>query len=202
MQHLLIVSHPQRRSFTQSVAQTYRGALEALGHETVVRDLYRLGFDPVLGEGELPGAKKPVLPAAVRREQRHLAAAGALALFFPLWWAFMPAMTKGYIDRVLSLGFAYGFDGDDLIPLLTGKKALVFTSSAADMAYLRRSKQWQAMRVLERDHILALCGIELLEHVHFPSITPDLSRRSVDRHLERVRRAVEDHWGTAPAPRG
>jgi NAD(P)H dehydrogenase (quinone) len=202
MQHLLIVCHPKRQSFTQTIARTYANALDALGHEVVVRDLYRAHFDPLLGEGELIGAAKPVIPSAVRREQRRLLAAGAIAFFYPLWWAYMPAMIKGYIDRVLSVGVAYDLQDAEMVPRLSGKKALIFTSSGADMAYLRRSKQWRAMRTLEEDHILSLCGITLLDHVHFASIAPDLPKPSLEKHLAVVRDTVQTHWGNVPAARG
>ena len=202
MRHVLIVCHPRRKSFTQTVARRYAQAVEGLGNDVIVRDLYRLSFDPVLGEGELLDAERRVIPSAIRREQRHLVDAGAIALFYPLWWAFMPAMLKGYIDRVLSSGFAYDIENDEMIPRLTGKKALIFTSSGADMAYLRRSKQWQSMRRLEEDNLLSLCGIELLEHVHFASVVPDLPKRSIEKHLALAADAAQRHWGEAPAARG
>jgi NAD(P)H dehydrogenase (quinone) len=199
MQHLLIVCHPKRQSFTQTIARAYAKELDSLGQEVALRDLYRTRFDPLLGEGELMGAEKHIVPSAVRREQRRLLTAGAIAFFYPLWWAYMPAMIKGYIDRVLSAGVAYDLRAEKMIPRLTGKKALIFTSSGADMAYLRRSKQWRAMRTLEEDHILSLCGIELLDHVHFPSITPDLPKRSIEKHLATVRETAQRHWGSTPA---
>ncbi|HUZ75143.1 MAG TPA: NAD(P)H-dependent oxidoreductase [Stellaceae bacterium] len=202
MRHLLIVCHPKRRSFTQTIARTYAKALEALGQEVVVRDLYRAGFDPLLGEGELIGAERRFVPAAVRREQRRLLDAAAVAFFYPLWWAYMPAMVKGYIDRVMAAGVAYDLRAEEMVPRLTGKKALIFTSSGADMGYLRRSKQWNAMRTLEKDHILSLCGIALLDHIHFASITPDLPARSMEKHLATVRAAVQKHWGGMPAAQG
>lgn len=202
MQHLLIVCHPKRQSFTQTIARAYAKELEALGQEAVIRDLYRTGFDPLLGEGELMGAAKPFVPAAVRREQRRLLDAGAIAFFYPLWWAYMPAMLKGYIDRVLATGVAYDIRAEEMIPRLTGKKALIFTSSAADMAFLRRSKQWSAMRTLEKEHVFFPCGIELLDHIHFPSVTPDLAKRSMEKHLSAVRACVEKHWGSTPAVQG
>ena len=202
MQHLLIVCHPKRQTFTQTIARAYAKELELLGQDLVIRDLYRSHFDPALGEGELIGAEKPSVPAAVRREQRPLLDAGAIAFFYPLWWAYMPAMVKGYIDRVFSAGVAYDVREEEMVPRLSGKKALIFTSSGADMAYLRRSKQWRAMRTLEEDHILSLCGIELLEHVHFASITPGLPKQSVEKHLAAVRDAAQRHWGNAPAPQG
>lgn len=202
MQHLVIFCHPARQSFTQTVARVYAKELDALGQEVVVRDLYRAKFDPLLGESELIGAAKPFIPAAVRREQRRLVDAGAIAFFYPLWWAYMPAILKGYIDRVFSAGVAYDLRTDEMVPRLSGKKALIFTSSGADMAYLRRSKQWGAMRTLEKDHILSLCGIELLDHIHFPSVTPELTKRSLEKHLSTVRATVQKYWGSAPAAQG
>jgi len=196
MHHLLIVCHPKRQSFTQSVARAYAEAAKALGHDATIRDLYRLGFDPVLGTRELLDAKNPIVPAVVRREQRCLSEAEAIAFFYPLWWAFMPAMMKGYFDRVLSSGFAYDFKGEDMIPRLAGKKAMIFTSSGADMAYLRHSKQWDAMRILEEDHILSLCGIELIEHMHFPSVMPGLPKRTTEKHLAKVTKTVQKCFGT------
>lgn len=63
---------------------------------------------------------------------------------------------------------------------------MVFSSSGADMTYLRHRKQWQAMQLLLDDHFLSLCGIEMLEHVHFAAITPDIAKNTVAKHLARV----------------
>ena len=81
MKHLLVICHPKKQSFTQAAARSYATAVKSLGHDVAVRDLYRLPFDPVLGEEELPDAAKPVIPGAVRREQRHVAQAGVMAFF-------------------------------------------------------------------------------------------------------------------------
>lgn len=198
MQHLVVVCHPKRQSFIQLIAKTYADELQSAGHDVVVRDLYRGHFDPTLGEAELDGRA----PARIRKEQRHIAEAGAIAFFFPIWWSYMPAMMKGYMDRVFSRGFAYDIDADNMAPLLSGKKAMVFSTSGADMTYLRRSKQWQAMRLLLDDHFLSLCGMEMLEHVHFASITPDISEKTVAKHLARVRGAVAQHWARTAVPAG
>ncbi len=198
MQHLVIICHPKRQSFIQSIARAYVDSLKSQGHSVVVRDLYRARFDPALSEAELGGRTT----APIRRQQRDIAEAGALALFFPLWWGYMPAMLKGYIDRVFSRGFAYDVDVDNMVPLLSGKKARVFTSSGADMAYLRRCKQWQAMRLLLDDHFLSLCGIELLEHVHFAAITPGISEKTFAKHLARVHETVGQHWAATAVPAG
>ncbi len=72
MRHLLIVAHPPQQSFTKAVAQAYANALEARGHDIVVRDLYRLRFNPVLSAEELLGPEPPKIPKAVQREQEHI----------------------------------------------------------------------------------------------------------------------------------
>jgi NAD(P)H dehydrogenase (quinone) len=192
MKHLLIVCHPSRQSFTQTMARAYAKSIEALGHTTAVRDLYRAGFDPVLTEAELIGASKTVVPAPIRAEQRRIAEADVIALFYPLWWAFMPAMLKGYLDRVLTAGFAYDLATES--PLLTGKQAVVFTSSAGDMAYLRTTGVWRALRAIERDEML-FCGIDLIEHVHFPAITPERPLQTVAKAVRRVEATVQRLWG-------
>jgi len=203
MDHLLVVAHPRTVSFTQSMADAYAKELRSLGHSVVVRDLYKEGFNPLLSSEELLGPETPKVPLAVRREQDYAADAAAIALFFPIWWAYMPAIVKGYFDRVLSPSFAYelvgyGLKGYDLLPRLSGKKALIFTSSGADMGYLEGSGQWNAMRVLVKNHILALCGIELLEHIHFPSITTDLPEQTVSEHIALVRATARRLWGVEP----
>ena len=114
----------------------------------------------------------------------------------------MPAMMKGYFDRVFSRGFAYDFQGDDITPLLPDKTALIFTTSGASMADLRRSKQWHAVRALEEDNILSPCGIKLLDHVHLPSIRPGLTIQTAEKHFTAIRPAVEKNWGAQPAPAG
>ena len=202
MQHLIVVCHPKRESFVQSIAKAYADALRMQGHTVVVRDLYRARFDPALNEADLAGADKGRVATPVRREQRYISEAGAIAFFFPLWWGYMPAMMKGYVDRVFSRGFAYDVGVDEMAPLLAGKKALVFTSSGAPMAELRRSKQWQAMGIMLKNHFLALCGIELLEHVHFASIAPGISEQTFGKHLSQVRDAADRYWGAYAVPAG
>ena len=58
LKHAIIACHPDEASFTLALAQRYAEAVRAHGHETVVRDLYRLGFDPVLKNDERQGTPR------------------------------------------------------------------------------------------------------------------------------------------------
>ncbi|MGF7029931.1 putative NADPH-quinone reductase [Paenibacillus mucilaginosus] len=110
MKVLTVVSHPRLNSLTFAAADRFVQGLTDAGHETEVLDLHRSGFDPVLWEADEPDwsgtAKRysPEVEAEIERMKQH----DALAYIFPLWWYSMPAMLKGYIDRVWNNGFAYG----------------------------------------------------------------------------------------------
>ncbi|MDQ0061387.1 NAD(P)H oxidoreductase [Paenibacillus harenae] len=110
MKVLTVVAHPRINSLTFAAADRFAQGLKEAGHETEVLDLHRSGFDPVLWEADEPdwtGNHKrysPEVETEIERMKKH----DALAYIFPLWWYNMPAMLKGYIDRVWNNGFAYG----------------------------------------------------------------------------------------------
>ncbi|HTY49487.1 MAG TPA: NAD(P)H-dependent oxidoreductase, partial [Steroidobacteraceae bacterium] len=109
MQHLVVVAHPSAESFTMAVTRVYVGELARLGHQVVTCDLYRSGFNPVLAAHEL-AAGHPGFVAAdadVGTAQRLIRRSDVLTVIYPLWWLSMPAILKGYIDRVFARGFAY-----------------------------------------------------------------------------------------------
>lgn len=107
MRAIWVLAHPDSASFNAQLADAGAQALRAEGHEVDVVDLYRLGWDPVLvSDGG----------ADVRREQERLLAADLLVLHFPLWWWSVPAIMKGWIDRVFEAGVAY-----DVIDPATGR---------------------------------------------------------------------------------
>jgi len=148
-----ILAHPQESSVN---ARLFREGVEFLSrdHDVHVSDLYRQGFDPVLGAADLgaPGGREGnvvdlmgaahaegTVPSEVREEQRKLEAADLVVLQFPLWWYGPPAILKGWFDRVLTNGFAYGpTDPETGLPLrygeglLAGRRALVIVTAGED----------------------------------------------------------------------
>ncbi|MED3645841.1 NAD(P)H oxidoreductase [Halalkalibacterium halodurans] len=110
MKVLTVVSHPRKDSLTFEVAEHFVKGLTESGHEYEILDLHEIGFDPVLKGVDEPDwsvAEQPFSPE-VEMEIRRMKDHDALALIFPLWWWHLPAMLKGYIDRVWNNGFAYG----------------------------------------------------------------------------------------------
>ncbi|WP_031467356.1 NAD(P)H-dependent oxidoreductase [Sciscionella sediminilitoris] len=121
MRVLWIFAHPEARSLNGALRDAGVEALTEAGHEVVHSDLYAMGWDPVVsaadfgnedgrlhvGEASRQAREDGKLRADIRGEQEKLDAADAVILQYPLWWFGMPAILKGWMDRVLVQGYAY-----------------------------------------------------------------------------------------------
>ncbi|WCG06123.1 NAD(P)H oxidoreductase (plasmid) [Vagococcus lutrae] len=110
MKILIVVSHPRQDSLTMSVMKEFKkGAIEK-GNDVEVLDLYREEFNPVLMETDEPNWEKSNnrYSDKVMKEIERMYEADGLVFIFPVWWYSIPAMMKGYIDRVWQFGYAYG----------------------------------------------------------------------------------------------
>lgn len=190
MQHFVVIAHPALDSLTLKLASAYTAELEKLGHHQHTNDLYRSGFNPIIdAQGLQFGASADV---AVQQDQ--IRAADALTLIYPLWWLSMPAMMKGYIDRVFARGFAYERDAGGMRGLWSGKKAVVITVATSEMPSLKSHGAGKPTDALQDTLILRAVGFELVEHVHIEESNPILSMDSVQHHLTRVASCVRAHF--------
>ena len=124
MNVLLVYAHPEPKSFNGAMRDTAVETLCAAGHAVTVSDLYAMGFNPVAGPDDLNGERVDPAFFSLQKEQTHAFEAGTLSpdiraemeklrradfviLQFPVWWFGMPAILKGWADRVFARGFAY-----------------------------------------------------------------------------------------------
>lgn len=197
MKHLVIVAHPRVDSLTMCLARAYVDELAARGHQHTLHDLYRLEFDPVLTSTEIAQAESHSSPPEILQAQQDIEAAEALTLIYPLWWLSMPAILKGYIDRVFARGFAYESRQGQVHGLLTGKKCVLVTLSGAPLPLLAGTGRWDAVKMLQDAHIFQAVGFDLVEHLHFDHIEPGLPGTAVKEHQARVRRCALEHFGVS-----
>ena len=120
---LIVVAHPEPRSFNHAMAEAAAHSLEQAGHSVTISDLCREGFRADIGRHDMTtvsdgqrfhiqaeqteAARKNAFAPDIAREQARVAEADNIILQFPLWWGGPPAILKGWIDRVLAYGFAY-----------------------------------------------------------------------------------------------
>jgi NAD(P)H dehydrogenase (quinone) len=196
MKHLLVLAHPRLESFTHRVAATYTQAVQALGHEVVLRDLYAMRFDPVADADE--GRTRPQGEPApdVRVEMDHLVAADVVTFVSPVWWIAPPAILKGWLDRVLrGGGFAYGYGPTGPRGSLLGKRSLVFTSSGSTQREFVDSRKLDAIRVMWGVGTVEFCGMALLEHLHFGPVGSRSTAEMIEGYLLQVQQAVQRYFG-------
>ena len=123
MHALLVYAHPEPTSFTGALKDAAVRALHRGGHTVEVSDLYAEGFNPVAGRHDFTTVVDPArfhyqseqgyahvtggFAADLVREQQRFLKADLVVWLYPLWWGGVPAILKGWFDRVLAYGFAY-----------------------------------------------------------------------------------------------
>jgi putative NADPH-quinone reductase len=155
MKILLVTAHPRSDSLTHAVAKAFAESAKGKGHEIEIADLMAESFDPVLREPDEPDWADPNkrYSDAVLSEMARIERNEATVMVFPVWWWSMPALLKGWIDRVWNNGWAYG---DKTYP---HKRAwmLAIAGNGAE-SYAKRGYD-QAMRTQLDTGILDYCGI-------------------------------------------
>ena len=199
MKHAVIFAHPKADSFTAAVAETYAEAARGLGHEAVVRDLYRMGFDPCLKAEEIPTPEGFNVAADVAAERAVLDDADVFAFVYPFWFNAPPAILKGYVDRVFGMGFGFEPAAGGTQALLDGRRLISFTSSGAPEDWVRDTGAMAALNTLFDNHLAGVCGLTVVDHIHVGGIVPGLTPEWMAQILENVRATVRRCFAE-PAP--
>jgi len=195
MKHAIILAHPNPQSLNATVAAAYATGVEALGQQVLLRDLYRMDFDPRLKAGEIPTAQGFRAGADVVAERELLGDVDVIAFVYPFWFNAPPAILKGYVDRVFGMGFGYepGVGGTE--SLLDGRKLISFTTSGAPDRWVQDTGALQALMTLFDRHLGAMCGLQVVDHVHVGGIVSNITPEAVDDVVDGVRRAISAHFG-------
>jgi NAD(P)H dehydrogenase (quinone) len=186
--HVVVLSHPDPDSFNIAVAQAYCETVRGLGHQGVLRDLYRMEFDPVLKASERPTAPDFALSPDVAAELEVIGGADIFVLVYPIWFGTPPAMIKGYVERVLGAGFSHkSAQTHAFSPLLGGKQLLSFTSSGTSKQWLTDQDALVSLQTVFDGYLARVFSMASPDHVHFDSVAEDLDVHAVAEKLEQVR---------------
>jgi Putative NADPH-quinone reductase (modulator of drug activity B) len=139
-----------------------------------VRDLYVTKWNPVLGGADFEIFQQKKAPEDIAREQQCIKEADVLIFIHPIWWFGMPAVLKGYIDRVFSYGFAYEVGASGVKGLLSDKKVVILnTTGGTEDSYLKNGFKDAVSKVF-KNGIYEFCSMKVVLHKFFfavPSIT-------------------------------
>lgn len=149
MKTLIVFSHPYEGSYCNAIMEAVRRGLSKGGHACKTIDLNKDGFDPVmrpkdlkafarLGRGETDALSE--LDPIVLRYKKKLEWAESLVMIFPIWWMTMPAMMKGFIDKVIFPGVAYEMDEGRLKSRLRNLRQVTVISTMNTPADIYRDR--------------------------------------------------------------
>ncbi|CAI2078324.1 General stress protein 14 [Serratia ficaria] len=225
MNVLIVLAHPEKQSFNAHLAAQARQVYRAQGHRVTAIDLYQEDFDPREAAGNYANRKdrdrfdpmqeqrhhwdNRALPAEVQRHIALLRQADRLILQFPFWWFGVPAIIKGWMDRVFVYGGLYDSRHRHENGVMRGKRALLtVTAGAAEQACApdgrdgdMRLMLWPIM------HALHYIGFGILEPFLVYGVRGGLAageRQAQDRRLAQVvrdyraRLAEERSWPEVP----
>lgn len=170
MKHLIISAHPNPQSFNRALVEEVIKATRQAGGEAVVRDLYTLDFNPVLSWRELNASMEGIVPAEIKFEQKLITEADLITFIYPLWWMGFPAILKGYLDRVLSYGFAYQNENNISVGLLGHKKIQQFITMGNSIEKYQQLGFDKALKSCLVDKLFNFCGITDIQHDIFGNI--------------------------------
>ncbi|MCY8010750.1 NAD(P)H-dependent oxidoreductase [Bacillus haynesii] len=194
MQTAVIYAHPNPNSFNGAILHQVIKALEDGKHSYDVIDLYKDRFDPVLLFDEKKRRSDMKRDPETAEYRRIVKNADHLIFIYPLWWGGMPAIMKGFIDRVFAAGEAYTYQGKLPKGLLKARTATVYYTADAPSWYLRfwrRDADW----VTVKDVMLKFCGVRRVRRLLFAGVK-DSTEEKRTQWLDRVYRSI------APADRG
>lgn len=193
MQIQVVCCHPLVESYDHALFRTIVSTLEQNGHRVVATDLYREGFEPAMTvEERRTYMGNDYDDSAVAAYVEILKKVDGLILCFPHWWFSMPAMIKGWVDRVWGPGTAFVYDPEDghLRPNLVNIKLFGVVTSCGSPWWIVRVFAGDAGRKVLMRGMKPLCAPRVrsfyLAHYRMDASTP----RSRQAFLEKVRRRV------------
>lgn len=169
MNVLIIYAHPNKKSYNYAVLEQVKRGLEDGKHVFNSIDLYEDNFNPVLVYNDKIKRSDLVENEEMKAYREMINQADHLIFIYPIWWFGMPAILKGFIDRVFVSGFAYTSEGGVPKGLLQNKTAwVVYTIDSPSwfVKLFRRNVEW----IIMREAILNYCGIKHVKRMMFAGV--------------------------------
>jgi NAD(P)H dehydrogenase (quinone) len=208
---LIVYAHPEPRSFNGAMRDLAVATFTAEGHQVQVSDLYAIRFNPVLDRHDFIGKADPHFfqPALEQKHAidtdpfvRELEAemdkvrwADVIIFQFPMWWFSVPAILKGWVDRVFAAGFAYGGGRQYGTGVFKGKLAMCAVTTGAPEAAWRPDFDGEIAKIMfPINHgMFYFCGFTVLEpfYAYAPAHVGEAGRQQILADYEQALRHLE-----------
>ncbi len=160
---LILQGHPRKDSLVNALTQAYYDGAKAMGFDVELIHLIDLNFDLILRE------KDQALEPDLKMMQQKIKSADHLVISYPMWWATMPALVKGFIDRVFLTGFAFHYKGKFPEGLLKGKSARYIMTMDSPAFLYKLLQGGPGFKIINRS-ILKFSGFSPIKRSAFYSV--------------------------------
>ncbi len=163
MNVLIILGHPNKKSFNHAIADTCRKQIKANSHAVFFHDLYAEKFNPIHHSESINSDTN----SDIDLHCSHLKTCNAIIVIHPNWWGQPPAIIKGWMDRVLLPEVAYDFkldDNGDSVPvgLLKAEIGIVINTSNTPNNY-----ENDMLESIWKNNVFNICGINEVKRINF-----------------------------------
>lgn len=160
---LIIYAHPNKHGHCGYILNMVTEKLNKAKIDFEILDLYEMNYDPILKQEEHYTSGNYKISEANKIIQEKIKNTDKFIFIYPTWWQNMPAILKGFLDRVFTPKFAYEFVNKLPKKLLKGK-ALIFTTTGGPRIFTYFIAKDRAIKVLTRD-TLNFCGIKTKSYI-------------------------------------
>lgn len=205
MKILIVIAHPEPKSFNAAMYQEAIKTLEKNGHEVKTSDLYQMDFNPVSGRENFTAVKNAAyfsqqaeehfahenngFASDILAEQEKVLWCDLMIWQFPLWWFSVPAILKGWVDKVFAMGKFYDNGRIYDNGLLKGKKALLSLTTGGP------EKNYITTKYGSIDQILHPIHTGILKFVGFSVLKSEIIF-SIERTNDEERKEILERWST------
>lgn len=187
MGNLILLAHPTKGSFCHQISEICLNMANDNDSGTVFRDLYEINFNPVLTNTEIDNISNNHIESDIRIEQDILVKSKKIIIIYPIWWGGMPAILKGYFDRVFTYGFA--FKSGSIMPegLFYDKEVLIFSTHGAPVNVYENQGMYAAFEKTVEDSIFKFVNARVYQHKFF-----SVNKNTSNSHdLDEVRKTIK-----------
>lgn len=183
---LIVLGHPNPHSFCNHLADVYYEACKESGYQCEMLKLNELHFDPNLNLG-YNNLGDQVLETDLVKSQESILRSDHLVFIFPNWWSSLPALLKGWIDRVFLPGFSFKYKKGSPLPakLLKGRTARIIITMDAPTWYYKWFNGSPGLKLMKFG-TLEFCGIKPVEYTLLGEMR-SASKEKLDKYIEKIK---------------
>lgn len=188
---LIVFCHPDNQnSANAKILKRVKKTFEEYNIKYQVRDLYSMKFNPVMSKKELQEIREKKHLKSMEKERQYVKEAEVVVFIYPIWWNNMPAILKGYVDKVFSLGLAFSIDDEKGKRNIKFKKAVVFNTMGSSEDAFAETGAGSAYKLINDDLVFGYAGFKVINHKIYGGFN-DIDEKKLDSYLLDVQKVCQ-----------